>query len=109
VTVQSGGFFARLNAVHVGRMYSDNFGEKLGEYRARAAADIPYADNVVEASTVLNLLVRYDMKDVLGVSTLRFTAQCNNLTNTLYAAGANGAEFFPAAERNWFLGVEFGM
>ncbi len=109
VTVQSGGFFARLNAVHVGRMYSDNFGEKLGEYRARAAADIPYADNVVEASTVLNLLVRYDMKDVLGVSSLRFTAQCNNLTNTLYAAGANGAEFFPAAERNWFLGVEFGM
>jgi hypothetical protein len=43
---------------------------------------------------------------VLGLSSTRFTLQCNNLGNTLYAAAANGQEFFPAAERNWFFGVE---
>ncbi|MFM8473896.1 MAG: TonB-dependent receptor, partial [Candidatus Kapaibacterium sp.] len=109
VTLHSGGFFARLNVVHVGRMYADNFGDNLKRYRALAPGDIPYADNVVEASTVLNLLVRYELKDVMGFPSVRLSAQCNNLANTLYAAAANGAEFFPAAERNWFFGVELGM
>ncbi len=105
-TLQSGGFTARLNVVHVGKMYSDNFGDKIAEYHAQSSLEFPYSNNVVDASTVVHLMMQYTTGRVLGLSSTRFTLQCNNLGNTLYAAAANGQEFFPAAERNWFFGVE---
>jgi outer membrane receptor for ferric coprogen and ferric-rhodotorulic acid len=33
----------------------------------------------------------------------------NNLLNKLYAAGAEGKEFFPGAERNFYFGTEISF
>jgi hypothetical protein len=43
------------------------------------------------------------------VRELKLRFQANNILNSLYNAGAEGKDFFPAAERNFYLGVEIGL
>jgi hypothetical protein len=40
---------------------------------------------------------------------LRVRGHIGNLGNVLYSAGGLGQEFFPAAERHFFVGVEVGF
>ncbi|MBL7998522.1 MAG: TonB-dependent receptor, partial [Candidatus Kapabacteria bacterium] len=102
----SGTFQAGLALRHVGRMYSDNFGSRIDEYVRQSPGFIGYRDNLVDAFTVANADISYSIGSLLGIRSLRFRLVVNNLFNTLYVSGANGAEFFPAAERNWFSGLE---
>ncbi len=90
----------------IGSMYSDNFGSSLSTIRKDYPGSIDYTDNVVEAALVLNANISYELRDVLSLSALRLRASVNNIGNTLYAAAANGKEFFPAAERHWFFTLE---
>jgi outer membrane receptor protein involved in Fe transport len=41
--------------------------------------------------------------------TLELQIQVNNLFNRLYASHGEGDEFFPAAERNIFASLRFGL
>ncbi len=95
-----------LTVKSIGTMYSDNFGTRLKEYRALSPGDISYNDNVIDPVVVLNASLQYEFHNIFSLNTLRLRVSCNNLTNKLYAAGANGAEFYPAAERNWFFGLD---
>jgi iron complex outermembrane receptor protein len=90
----------------IGQMYSDNFGAMLSDIRAQNPGSIDYADNVVDKSVSINASLSYRFQKLLTMRHVRVHMQVNNLGNSLYAAGANGKEFFPAAERNWFFGVE---
>lgn len=97
-----------LTAKYVGEMYSDNFGNNIALYNQQGAG-IGYADNKIEAYAVLNATISYSLQHVLSLQSIRAQLHINNLTNNLYAASANGAEFFPAAERNWYLGLQLNL
>ncbi len=88
------------------KIYSDNFGDNVAALHAIDPANIDYVDNVVDGATVFNASLAYTIRNLCGMQSLRVHAQVSNLFNTLYAAGANGKEFFPAAERNWFVGID---
>jgi outer membrane receptor protein involved in Fe transport len=68
-----------------------------------------YADNVLDAYNVVDLDISYTFEDVLTLESFRLQARINNLFNRLYAAGGEGREFFPAAERNFFVATEIAF
>ncbi len=43
------------------------------------------------------------------LNTVRIFGQINNVFDNLYAAYATGGDFFPAAERNFLVGVKLGL
>lgn len=90
----NGEFTANLLMRSVGAFYTDNFNNE---------------NNKVDTYTVLNFQTSYKFKEVFGLRSLRLQMHVNNLANKLYAASGNGAEFFPAAERNIFFGIEMGI
>ncbi len=103
---QLAGFHAQLLVRHVGKFYSDNFGDKLAEYAAQDPGIADYRDNVVDPYTVVDLDLRWEVPTVLGLQRLGLRLQIHNLFNVLYAAGAEGRHFFPGAERFTLLGVD---
>lgn len=98
---------------HVGEFRSDNFGDMLTENADLKAHLIKkgdyYIDNKVEAYTIFNADISYTFRNILSLQSLGLRMQAGNLLNTLYAAGAEGKEFFAGAERNIFLGIELGL
>lgn len=97
---------AQVIARHVGKFYSDNFGEKLAEYATRDPNIADYRDNVVDPYTVVDVDLRWGIPRLLGLQQLVLRLQVHNLFNTLYAAGAEGRHFFPGAERFVLVGTD---
>jgi iron complex outermembrane receptor protein len=98
---------------YVGEFRTDNFADMLkndgriisslrkkGEY---------YEDNKNDAYFVLNADISYSLKKVLSFNNINFRMQINNLLNELYSSSGEGREFFPAAERNIFIGLELDL
>lgn len=107
-----GGLSVDLSARLIGAFRTDNFGDlstKSAQYVAAVRQVAAYPSNEVDGATVFNANVVFTAKNVGPLPLLRFRLQVNNLANTLYNAGGNGAEFFPAAERNWYLGTEINL
>jgi len=108
------GFRASLHLRFNGESGTDNFGNLLttdSRLIAHLKNDMGgyYVDNTLESYTVLNADFSYTFKNILSLQDLRLHLQCMNLTNKLYAAGAVGKEFFPAAGRSIFVGIELGI
>lgn len=101
LSYNSGEFTTRIIGKYVGGFKTDLFGDMKG------LAD--YADNDLDAYTVVNLDATYDFKNVFSLQFLKARMQATNVFNELYAAGAEGRQFFPGAERNFFFGVELGL
>ncbi len=106
-------FFASFSLKHVGEFRTDNFGDLLtsdprfqqllggsGEY---------YTVNTVDAYTIMNADFAYTFTEIPGLNKLKLRLHIYNLTNELYAATGFGREYFPAAERSYFLGFELGL
>jgi len=96
---------------YVGSFNSDNFGSptQLQEY-LKIAPVTDYIDNVVPSYSVTDLEFSYTFSSLFSVfksGLVRF--HCNNIFNSLYASGAEGRNFFPAAERNYYLGLQFDL
>ncbi|MBI5324853.1 MAG: TonB-dependent receptor plug domain-containing protein [Ignavibacteriae bacterium] len=114
-------FYISLLAKSVGGF----FGEKIGEFRSDNYGDLInsdtrlknqllkdynyYIDNNIENYFTLNADISYTFSDILSLQRIKLHAQIINLLNRLYAGGAEGKEFFPAAERSIFLGIELGI
>ena len=94
LSYDTGDFYASVLGRHVGAFYTDNFKTEA---------------NKNDAYTVVNADLSYTFRRVLGLQSLRLRAQVNNVLNALYSAGGNGREFFPAAERNFYVAVELGL
>jgi iron complex outermembrane receptor protein len=78
-----------LIAKHVGSFYTDNFKNALHEN---------------DAYTVFNGEVSYRLPEMLKTGfTLR--GEVRNIFNLLYTMTGQGQEFFPAAERNYIVGI----
>ncbi|HRP02253.1 MAG TPA: TonB-dependent receptor [Candidatus Kapabacteria bacterium] len=102
-------FNLRLN--HIGEMQTDNFGDMIRN-DARIKEDLGgeyYLINILDSYTTLNANLSYNLYNVLSFQSLRLHLHINNLTNEIYASYAIGKEFFPAAERNFYFGIELGI
>ncbi len=103
--------FASISAKYVGDFKTDNFGSMLKnnpEIIQHLQGDY-YDDNTLDAFTVFNLDLSYKFINLFDANSIEFRASVYNLFNNLYAAGAEGKEFFPAAERNFYFGIRVGI
>lgn len=108
------GLFASVYMRAAGESRTDNFGDMLKNdsriiNHLRADYGGYYDDNILDAYTVFNADLSYTFRNVLHLQDLKIQMQVINLFNKLYAAGAEGKEFFPAAERSIFVGIELGF
>lgn len=89
LTYRYGGLTTSVLVKYVGAFYTDNFKNE---------------DNRNDAYSVSNLELLYELPEAFG-TLLTLRGEARNLFNTLYFAGGEGASFFPAAERNYVLGI----
>lgn len=100
--------FISLLYQYVGSYRTDNFGDLLQtDTRLKNYLGWDYYwDNTLSSFGLLNLDMVYNLKVIDYFQNIKLQVKVNNLTNKLYASGAEGKEFFPGAERNIFLGLE---
>lgn len=105
--------FVSLSTKIVGEFRTDNFGDMLNTNQVliKHLRDkwAYYADNKVDSYNIYNLDLSYTFRKICFGESFKVQLQVNNLFNKLYAAGGEGQEFFPAAERNVFVGFELGL
>lgn len=101
--------FLKLSGKYVGKMYSDNFDNKLNDYLKTFPNFVDYTDNVNDAYFVMDFYGSYNIKLFDGLDNSKIFLQVNNLFDNLYSAYAIGKEFFPAAERNFLVGIQLGL
>ncbi len=80
---------ASVSAKYVGAFYTDNF--KREEHKN-------------DAYTVFNAEALYRLPDLLG-TTFTLRGEVRNIFNSLYFTNGEGRAFFPAAERNYVIGL----
>lgn len=102
-------FFIQATTKYVGEYYSDNYDSKLKEYLTTYPDLTDYSDNKVDAYFVANLFASYELGIINYHNPIRLFIQVNNLFDNLYAAYAVGKEFYPAAERNFLVGIILGL
>lgn len=102
-------FIAQLSAKFVGEYFSDNYDENLSRLIKENPGFVNYFDNVVESYVVLNFMGSYEFTLGNTFKKVRVFAQLNNLFDNLYAAYGTGGDFFPAAERNFLVGLKLGL
>ncbi|MFH1051360.1 MAG: TonB-dependent receptor [bacterium] len=105
-------FYCSLLGKYIGGFRTDNYGDLISDQRIQTHLandwDV-YIDNKLDAYFVLNADFSYTFRDVLTLPSLKIQAKVNNLLNNLYAAYGIGKAFFPAAERNFIIGIEMGI
>lgn len=99
----------KLTGKYVGKIYSDNFEGKLSEYLKTNPGFVDYVDNVNDAYFAADLFSSYEFNIIESLTPSKVFIQVNNIFNKLYSAYAIGKEFFPAAERNYLLGIQIGL
>ncbi len=100
--------YVSLLGTYVSKQFTDNFDTNLLGLLNKYPKMVEYTDNVVPDYFVMNLDVKYKFNlEKVGMITL--FGRVNNLLNRLYAPHGIGKEFFPAAERNFFAGIEFTL
>ncbi len=101
--------FLKLNAKYVGKFYSDNFGVNITKYLNQFPDFISYSDNINDAYFVMDFFGSFEFNLLNGLSNSKVFVQVNNIFDNLYSAYAIGQEYFPSAERNFIIGLSFGL
>jgi iron complex outermembrane receptor protein len=101
--------FASISGNYVGKQFTDNFDNKLKRLLALYPNFVEYNDNVVPDYFVANFDFRYTFHEVGFINELTLFGRVNNLFNRIYATYGIGKEFFPAAERDFFGGIEIRL
>ncbi len=99
-------FLFNISAKYQGKSYSDNYDNKLKNFLDLYPNFKDYSDNVIDPFMVVNAKINYTKSFERFIKDITFKFQINNVFNKLYVPFAYGKEFFPAAERNYYLGVE---
>lgn len=102
-------FYAKFSGKYVGKFYSDNYDENLSNYLLTNPAFVSYTDNVNDEYFTASLLVSYEFNLFNSLTGSKIFFQVNNLFDNLYSANAIGGEFFPAADRNFYFGLNIGL
>ena len=106
IRYKNSGLTLQFDAKYSGEFYSDNYGERLSEYRLLYPGITSYDDNKIDSYFTSNFYAGYDFHSAPFFNNIKFYMQVNNLFDNLYAAYAIGGEFFPAAERNILFGIK---
>ena len=101
--------YAQLTGKYVGKFYSDNYDENLTNYLSLYPGFVTYSDNVNDAYFTASLIVSYEFKLFNALTNSKIFFQVNNFFDNLYSANAIGGEFFPAADRNFYFGLNIGL
>lgn len=103
-------FYFKLTCKYVGRFYSDNYDSKLTQYQQQYSEDfVTYTDNKNDPYFNADFLASYKFNLFSSFYESRVFFMVNNIFNRLYSANAIGGEFFPAAERNFLVGIKVGI
>jgi iron complex outermembrane receptor protein len=89
LTWRTEGVTASVLAKYIGPFHTDNFNDEA---------------NTTDAAVVFNGEILYRFPRFAGTE-LSFRGELRNIFNTLYLAGGEGNTFFPAAERNFLVGL----
>ncbi len=100
---------SQLSLKYVGDYYSDNYDNYLTELLSKYPGIISYKDNKVDSYFVMNFMASYNFKMNTFFKDVNVFVQVNNIFDKLYAAHATGGDFFPAAERNFLIGLKLGL
>ncbi len=102
-------FFLQLSGKYVGSFYSDNYAAHLLQYLTEYPGLVDYSDNKNEAYFTADFTGSYEFTVFHSLTPARIIFQVNNIFNNLYSANAIGKEFFPAADRNFLVGIRLGL
>lgn len=102
-------FYVKLSGKYVGKFYSDNFDNRLSEYLNKSPGFLEYLDNVNDAYFTTDFFCSYEFSFIESLAPSKIFLQVNNVFDRLYSAFAIGREFFPAAERNYLIGIQIGL
>jgi outer membrane receptor protein involved in Fe transport len=89
LTARSGSVTASLIGKYVGAFHTDNLNDE---------------SNTTDAAVVFNGELLYRFPSFAGTA-LTLRGEVRNIFNVLYLAGGEGNTFFPAAERNFLIGL----
>lgn len=109
VNINYKGLYLRLIGKYVGSFYSDNYDENLSHYLKTYPGFVDYTDNRNEAYFVADFFGSYKFSFFNSLKQSKLYLQVNNIFDNLYSAYAIGKEFFPAAERNFLVGLQVGL
>jgi iron complex outermembrane receptor protein len=101
--------YIKLNGKYSGAFYSDNYGNSLAIYLIKYPGFVSYTDNRNDPWFSADLFTSYSFTLFNGLNDSKIYLQINNLFDRLYSMGAIGAEFYPAAERNFIAGINLGL
>jgi outer membrane receptor protein involved in Fe transport len=93
ITYEQEGLTASIIAKYVSSFYTDNFKNE---------------NNKNDAYTVLNFEALYTLPNISGAE-ISIRGEVRNLLNKLYLQNGEGNAFFPAAERNYLVGLAVGL
>ena len=103
------GLYFSLTGKYVGDFYSDNYDENISTYLNQFPGFVSYSDNKNEAYFVADFFGSYEFNFFNSLVPSKIFFQVNNIFDNLYSAFAIGKEFFPAAERNFLVGLQIGL
>ena len=109
ISFNDNNLYVKLSGKYVGKFFSDNYDDKLKSDLDRFQGFVGYTDNVNDAYFVSDIYAAYEFYLLNGLTPWKIFIQVNNIFDNLYSASAIGKEFFPAAERNWLVGIQVGL
>ena len=101
--------FIQLKGRYVGKFYSDYYDSKLSGYLILYPGFVSYTDNVNDAYFSADFFASCSLKAFSALNSSKIFFQVTNIFNRFYSENAIGAEFFPAAERNFLTGIQVGL
>jgi len=102
-------FTAKLSGKYVGDFFSDNYDSRLTQYLTDYPGFVTYVDNKNDAYFTADFFISYQIKLFNAPGNSKIFLEVNNIFDNLYSAYAIGGEFFPAAERNFLIGLQLGL
>lgn len=109
IRYQNYGMNLQLTGKYVGKYFTDNYDKYLYAYLENYPRFVDYTDNNFDPYFVMNFYGSYEFQIFNSLSPTKIFFQVNNVFNKLYASYAIGKEFYPAAERNFLVGIQLGL
>jgi iron complex outermembrane receptor protein len=109
ISFNKSGLYLKLYGKYVGEFFSDNYDEYLKSYLDIYPGFVSYDDNKNEAYIVMDFIGSYEFTIFNSLSPAKVFLHINNIFDNLYSAYAIGNQFFPAAERQFLIGLQLGL
>jgi iron complex outermembrane receptor protein len=104
LTLNRRGLSASVHMQHVGKFFTDNFEAK------RYSDSFDKSENFVDAYTVFHGVIGYNFGRFLpGEKSFLLQLHVRNIFDKLYIAHGEGSDFFPAAERHFFVNAKIDL